>query len=502
MTGILALFNFTVYDVYLAIHLATFVGCVVLAAISFRYRPSRGQSAIGFFAASAALYCFGFVLEIVSSTPEGYFLACNVQYLGEYVTLLTALFFTAAMCRRSLHPINIAAYIFMAICLQFGLLNTRKTGFFYTYIGVNTDGPFTRPDLGHSAGFFLSVIYFTLICTQIVVMCVRTNMKGTGLDKRRVKLIFGAIGCCWAPYVATLLGLTGGYEVPAVGLIAAGTCLYLCFVKYGTLDSIALASENALDRGHEGVLIIDNQFRIVYHNGMVDKILGDFPHNKDVREWPLVKDILSGEVTEIKIDEKYYDFEIEPVMESGFEQGKMIWILDSTDHHTTMLRISDEANRDGLTGLYNRTHFKELVDIEVNKGYSGTFIMMDMDNFKQVNDTYGHQRGDAALISLGNILAEYTDDILYACRIGGDEFCAYVRNVTDENAIKALLNDIMDNFNKTFRESDSVRCTISIGAIINDSKKGDLRNCSTLYQSADKMLYESKNSGKNKYSIK
>lgn len=498
---VLATTQVTVYDVYLTIHLVTFVGCIILSAISFTYRPSHGQSAIGFFAASAAVYCFGFVLEIISSTPEGYFLACNVQYLGEYITLLSALFFTAAMCRKSIHPANTAGYVVMAIWLQYGLLNTRETGFFYEYIGVNTDGPFARPDLGHSTGFFLSVLYFTMICTQIVVMCVRTNMKGTVLDRRRVKLIFGAIICCWAPYVATLLGLTGGYEVPALGLIAAGACLYLCFVKYGALDSIALASENALDRGHEGVLILDNRYRIVYHNSMVDKILGDFPHTKDVREWDVVKDILSGEISELFIDNKYYDFEIEPILESGIEQGKMIWVLDATEHHASMQKISDEANRDGLTGLYNRSHFKDLVDVEVEKGYSGTFIMMDMDNFKQVNDTYGHQRGDAALISLGNILAGYTDDILYACRIGGDEFCAYVRNVTERHAIEALLEDIMKNFDKTFRESDSVRCTISVGAIINDSAKAPLKNCSTLYQNADKLLYESKNGGKNTYRI-
>ena len=148
--------------------------------------------------------------------------------------------------------------------------------------------------------------------------------------------------------------------------------------------------------------------------------------------------------------------------------------------------------------MFNRGYFKKIVDDEVAEGRRGCFLMMDMDNFKMVNDRYGHQRGDSVLINLASILKEYPDDELYACRVGGDEFCAYIRDNTDKEHITSVIDNVMTRFNRTFRSEDDIRCTISIGAVINDDADS-LMDCSAMYSHADKKLYEAKESGKNTY---
>lgn len=489
------------YTLYAALHIIAFLVCILLVALSLRARPSVGQMAISIFLLTAGIYVFGFILEIFATTADGYYLACLVQYLGEFAALISALYFVAYMCRKEFPVWVMAIHIVISAVLMYELLMTRESGFFYASISVNNDGPFPRPEIVHSTGFYLSLAFIFFICVEIISLCISVFRTGTALDRKRIRYILYSMIFCWIPYIATLSGVTNGYEIPALGLFITAIFLYMSFIKFGTLDSVTLAGENALDHGHEGIIVLDASYRIQYHNSLVDEILGDYSHTQDVRKWPVMKDILSGELKQYEVDDKIYEFQIEPLIENGYEQGKMVWIIDSTEHFENLKNIAELANRDGLTGLYNRIYFKELVDVEVEAGESGCFIMMDMDNFKQINDHYGHKRGDSVLISLANILISYSDEILYACRVGGDEFCAYLRGVKDKETVISVIENITKVFSNSFRESDEIKCTISIGAIINDSDKGELKNCSEMYQAADKLLYEAKGAGKNKYVI-
>ena len=489
------------YEIYAGFHIVALALSCTLVGLTFRARPSKGQNAITFFMICASIYILGFVLEIFSSTPEAYYIDCIIEYLGEFLAMLTSLFFVSYMCRKSIPSFVIALHAMAAVFLMYSLVTTRETGFFYSYIGVNYDGPFARLELVHSTGFYLAMAYLAFICVEDIGMCLTTLANGTKVDKQRVRFIIYSCVGAWIPYCLTKTGITGGYEVPALGLVCVGVFLYLTFVKFGTLDSVLLASENALDHGHEGIVVIDSSFRIQYHNTMVDKVLGDFPHNKDIHKWPIMNEVIEGKRTSYEANGRIYDFQIEPLMENGIEQGKMIWIIDNTDHHYALMEIEEYANRDPLTGLYNRAHFKELVDQDVNQHRRGTFLMMDMDNFKQVNDLYGHQRGDTVLISLANILLGYPGDEMYACRIGGDEFCAYLRDITDEEKVNEIINNIMDSFSLHFRDDGSVKCSISMGAVINDFSNGILLNCSEMYSLADDKLYEAKEAGKSTYKI-
>ena len=90
------------------------------------------------------------------------------------------------------------------------------------------------------------------------------------------------------------------------------------------------------------------------------------------------------------------------------------------------------AETDGLTGLYNRVYLEKIVSSEIAAGNIGTLFMTDLDNFKSVNDLYGHSTGDAVLIAYGEHLINcFKDTDASVCRLGGDEFTVYVKNDTD-----------------------------------------------------------------------
>lgn len=150
-----------------------------------------------------------------------------------------------------------------------------------------------------------------------------------------------------------------------------------------------------------------------------------------------------------------------------------------------------------LTGLYNRAYLEKTTKKLLNSNKNGVFFMMDMDDFKSINDMKGHIIGDHVLKVFGNILRSVfrDDDIL--CRMGGDEFAVYMpgrpgRKIIEEKLSK-FINEVKDN-------ADIAACgmhaNVSVGVAI---APDDADNFEDLYACADKALYHVKKNGKNMY---
>ena len=151
------------------------------------------------------------------------------------------------------------------------------------------------------------------------------------------------------------------------------------------------------------------------------------------------------------------------------------------------------AERDHLTGLYNRGVFERLLDVFANEHY--VLLLVDTDYFKQVNDTYGHDTGDAILKKLSNLLMGVFRTTDYPCRIGGDEFAVVVTEM-DEN-LKGVVESKAESLLAGMRDvSDGLpEVTLSMGIAFND---GTL-NAEQIFKNADRALYDVKDAGRNGY---
>ena len=159
-------------------------------------------------------------------------------------------------------------------------------------------------------------------------------------------------------------------------------------------------------------------------------------------------------------------------------------------------KLKELANRDPLTNLYNRRYFNEitvnLLAIGKRSKDAISLLMIDIDNFKSVNDDYGHAIGDNVIKFLANKLLEQTRESDIIARFGGEEFAIILTNTDKKNALT-----IAENLRKNIENSviDGVTFTISIGV-----DEFDYENDKTLYNSlerADKALYTAKQSGRN-----
>ena len=153
------------------------------------------------------------------------------------------------------------------------------------------------------------------------------------------------------------------------------------------------------------------------------------------------------------------------------------------------------ASTDSLTGLYNRHKFLELYlssyTSMVQRGGSMSLVMLDIDYFKRVNDTYGHNMGDKVLIQVSHLLLKVLRNIDIVCRWGGEEFILLLPTATLENAVY-LAEKLRENMHNLDVEKIS---NLSASFGVTEVRVGD--DMQEVINRADKALYLAKNSGRN-----
>lgn len=158
------------------------------------------------------------------------------------------------------------------------------------------------------------------------------------------------------------------------------------------------------------------------------------------------------------------------------------------------------ATYDSLTGVYNRATYISKMDNLLKKRKENTpgLLLIDLDNFKQVNDQYGHVEGDKVLIQTASVLNEAAENNGFVVRLGGDEF-AIVLYDADDNIIQQLAESILYKIRnvKSANTKSWAALSVSIGGAIYESVDESEIN---LFVRADQALYRSKNIGKNCYS--
>lgn len=159
--------------------------------------------------------------------------------------------------------------------------------------------------------------------------------------------------------------------------------------------------------------------------------------------------------------------------------------------------FQQKASQDALTGLWNRSYTEMMVNQALRNGIEGALFMMDMDNFKAVNDQYGHIVGDETLKTFAATIREICKENDIACRVGGDEFILFVQNIAGKKQAVEIAQFILRETQRRLRAiGNELDTAVSIGIAMAPK---DGKSFKTLYSAADKSLYLVKQGGKNSY---
>lgn len=162
----------------------------------------------------------------------------------------------------------------------------------------------------------------------------------------------------------------------------------------------------------------------------------------------------------------------------------------------TKNELQVKSERDGLSGLFNRETLVRLVENALQQQKSGlsALCIIDLDDFKSVNDTYGHQQGDAVLMTAAAILQGQFRASDVVGRIGGDEFMIFLNGISNQEQLKQRIDMLHETLNAAaVAEVAAIPTSIGISVASNEQRGFEL-----LYRQADQALYFAKRSGRNR----
>ncbi|MFD1206976.1 GGDEF domain-containing protein [Sporosarcina contaminans] len=199
--------------------------------------------------------------------------------------------------------------------------------------------------------------------------------------------------------------------------------------------------------------------------------------------------VVKGWVILLHKEEYYFSFDNFKLMRSLISHSSL-----AISNIILRDQLQELVNKDTLTKLFTRSYLNKAVEKSMEKNEEAVFLLVDIDDFKHVNDTYGHATGDLVLQQISEFLLEETEAIGIVSRWGGEEIALFLPSVPLNDSIafaKAIIEQIPQVTNP--------EVTISIGLSSWEPQKGIAFK--ELFQQADKALYEAKNKGKNQLVI-
>lgn len=224
-------------------------------------------------------------------------------------------------------------------------------------------------------------------------------------------------------------------------------------------------------------------------------------HEKSAKHSPAPVIFLTGE-NDSDTERRGLKIGAADFIQKPFNEDVLIKRIQNTiDNAKTIENLTKEAVIDGLTGFFNKAAGTAQIS-ELCKNSKGTLAIIDLDNFKLVNDLYGHEMGDKILITFSSIIRKSLRETDVVSRIGGDEFLLFLRRLQDESSLSMLFKRIsrqLSGASETLMGPDNgIPLGISLGAVIVPLHG---RQYESLFAMADNALYRVKQNGKHGYAI-
>jgi diguanylate cyclase (GGDEF)-like protein len=236
-------------------------------------------------------------------------------------------------------------------------------------------------------------------------------------------------------------------------------------------------------------------------------------HFIDDHELAIVEAFVAGmerheEVAQIELRIRHRDGTMRLVVATlsspaGWGDLIIVNLRDITRQRQLEERLRHDAAHDPLTGLLNRKSFGEACEAACAKaaslGHTVGMLYIDLDGFKQINDSFGHDLGDTVLIETAGRLSMCTNRGQRVARLGGDEFAVLIESLTDESEAIALAERILDSVS---RPISVVADGVSVGASIGIALRSDEGiEMATLIREADAAMYTAKRNGRARWEL-
>ena len=364
--------------------------------------------------------------------------------------------------------------------------------------------------------YWINTAYAYIVLVWATVLLVRNALQTPKIYRRQAWGLVGAALLPWGSNIMWVLGVGPfpGQNLTAIFFTFTGFFMFVNMQHLKLLDLAPIARHQLVELMQDAVIVLDMQNRVVDINPTAEVLFGTFSDiavgrsvESTLLDWSeLVEEFQDVDQINTEItfgqdgDMQYFDLQISPLTtRKNGHLGRLVSLRDITDYKNLFLEMEKLAITDMLTGLYNYHHFMLLAtrefDVALRYQKPLAIVMIDLDGFKTVNDTYGHLVGDQLLQGLGQIFLEILRSIDIPARFGGDEFIFLLSETDMEGAYKVaerLRQKVAKLTLETPRGMVNITISQGIAVICEESKDLD----KLIYQ-ADQALYQAKNTGRN-----
>ncbi len=492
---------------------------VVIISLFFR-RQFRGFWEIPLIFVLLTLYAFGYSLEIASETWTLKILFNHIQNAAIPFIAVTWLFIAKRYTiknykwdyRKELWFVIIPFIAFVGAQLY----SYTDVEIYYTeasivvYNGIWGQG-MSVMILAKGWLYYVSQIYGLFTIGYVTFLYVRHIFKVTGIQRKQA---FAMATCGLLAALLVFPGLftplTSEIDLSLYILAGIGFGILYTLLHYELLSLMPAANRSMFFGSNDPILVFDDKYDLVNWNNSATQIipaklayqmsLKDIFLNND-----LVEAVMQHKPYSLNINGKHYVMEIDALFgKTSVCLGYVIKFLEMTSYMERIERLDYEATHDLMTDALNRHSFiermTESIRNPINLGKHFTLIMYDFDDFKSVNDTYGHLAGDKVLTDISELVKTIIPKESLFGRYGGEEFVIFDLSQNIE-----IVMNFCEQLRKAIAEHDIVHgdlvlhVPVSIGVYHFVVKEDS--SVTECIAKADEAMYQSKRSGKNKVTI-
>lgn len=519
-----------------AVYLLISATLTLIAAVIAWGRRVPGSFALGLLLLSMSTWSGFYALQWLPLSPHVKTLLPNFTYIGVVAVptlfLVFALSFTHHEGWFSGRRLFVLA-VEPVVTLMLVWTNSRHHLIFETVVTLEQDG-FTWLELGHGPLYTVNIFYSYAVIVAGLMLLVYGMWRSTPLMKHQYLIILLAAMVPWGINVYNESSIrVNHFDLAPLTFGLSGILFTYSVIRDRFMDIIPVARTHLIESMSDGILVLDEHNRMVDINPAMGDFLGHKPASLLGRPALEVLDawmenidaVLNGQETRVALRiptslPRYVDLRVIPLYDRHQHlSGRLMVFHDITDHKnverklryanqrlqsqlieigTLQSKLRSQAIHDPLTDLFNRRYLDETLERELarasREGYPLCVIMMDIDHFKRMNDTHGHEAGDLILKALGKTLFTRNRRGDFACRFGGEEFVVVMPNMAIETAYKraehlrVALNSISVPFG-----SSNLTITISMGIACYPANGLDRES---LLRAADRAMYAAKRAGR------
>jgi diguanylate cyclase (GGDEF)-like protein len=495
---------------------------VILAQFFAAYFFSKGRTsyrkAFSALVLCISVYLFGYLMIINSNNLQEMIFWNQFQYLGlpfiSVLWLMVALLYT-----KTIYSLNIrmVPLLFAVPVITFFMRFTNAWHhLFYTKWEARQFAGYYSLYMERGFWYYINISY-TILClflTVIIYFIGYLKNKAGYTKSHFLVFLFASL----LPLIGIVLILFAFEEwsIDYSALIMPVSLLIISYgiLKYDFLEIRTLARETIFENNFAGMVVLGPGKRIIDYNKAAEKFfeainisLKNCPLEHILNREPKLLEVFESECSRdfsllIDGEERFFEIDVVPLGDPHHGNTRMLKsIRDVTEERRMQEKLKFLATIDSLSGLYNRAEFMNLAQREFAWAKSNneklSLLIMDLDHFKIINDTFGHAAGDEIIREIGRIIMTNFRKTDIAGRIGGEEFAVVLKNASLEEAKKAAekFREIVAKRKVIYGEQE-IRFTISIGAAA-ICGAGDINNIEDALKIADHALYKAKAEGRN-----